>query len=339
MAVMRPSTCRLVERPWEEPPIVSPAEVEAALDMLRRGEQPHSPPRRRRAGPYLVVDGYPELYIGDEQPILPRWMIEGVQTVDLRHAVNLLLHRAYEVPLSVALVEDEIEPIEFLISAMPSVDFWELHDERAEGYLPVEPFQLLVTDKRIWVKVVVSCPTGSNPEAIRQIVAPILSRTGAALEAVEQSWQTSTEVGWELLITPRHRGVNLGGVLSIAENVYKLIEAATGRELTMTSVLELIRAGQLELLIGLEETEWLDAKAGPYDLDTEGGRIEVSQDVARFANAGGGIIAIGWGTKRRHGNEVINRVTAFDTARLRPSRWRRVLDARVYPPIEGLEIL
>jgi hypothetical protein len=273
LTVMRPSTCRLVEHPWEEPPSLSPAEIQAALDMLRRGERPPSPPHRRRAGPYLMVDGYPELYVGDEQPILPRWMIEEVRTADFRHVVKLLLHKAYEVPLSESLVEDEIEPVEFMISAMPPVDFWELHDERAEGYLPIEPFQLLVADRRLWVKVVATCPTGSNRDAIRQIVAPLLKGAGSILEAVEQTWQTSTEVGWELLITPRQRGVSLGDVLSTAENVFNLIEAATGRGLTMTSVVELIRAGQVELLIGLEETEWLDAKAGPYDLDKDGGRI------------------------------------------------------------------
>ena len=56
-----------------------------------------------------------------------------------------------------------------------------------------------------------------------------------------------------------------------------------------TVVQHLVRAGKAHLLIGLAENKWLEVKGGPYQINAPGptstrSRIELAQDVARFAN-------------------------------------------------------
>jgi hypothetical protein len=98
----------------------------------------------------------------------------------------------------------------------------------------------------------------------------------------------------------------------------------------------LLEGGRADLLIGMEESSWLEVKSGPYYLKQDAGKIELAQDVARFANSVGGILIVGLKTK---GNpEVIDRVTPVNLSLIRPQQYRGILDGRVFPPVEGLEI-
>jgi hypothetical protein len=62
-------------------------------------------------------------------------------------------------------------------------------------------------------------------------------------------------------------------------------------------------------LLGLAECGWLDAKDGIYQLDDPAGAEELAKDVAAFANAkGGGLLLVGFSTRKEHDGEVLDRV-------------------------------
>ena len=97
-------------------------------------------------------------------------------------------------------------------------------------------------------------------------------------------------------------------------------------------------AGRPELLVGLPESRWLDAKSQGYDLQTDHGRIELAQDIARFANSDSdGLLVIGLRTRKAGGGEIISKTSPsldpFDTG-----RYHRAIDGRLFPPVQGLII-
>lgn len=63
-------------------------------------------------------------------------------------------------------------------------------------------------------------------------------------------------------------------------------------------VLEKLLVGQFDALIGLPESEWLEAKPSPYVLDTTKQKLELAKDVSALANAVGGVLVLGFDTVR-----------------------------------------
>ncbi|WP_137354726.1 RNA-binding domain-containing protein [Nocardia farcinica] len=101
----------------------------------------------------------------------------------------------------------------------------------------------------------------------------------------------------------------------------------------------LLRAGQMEWLIGEDESSFLEVKSVGYDLMQWPGKIELAQDVARFANSEeGGVLIVGFRTKRRLGGETISKLTPIDCQDGVVDQYRKVIDSRVYPLIDGLEV-
>ncbi|MFF1569806.1 helix-turn-helix domain-containing protein [Streptomyces sp. NPDC058293] len=64
----------------------------------------------------------------------------------------------------------------------------------------------------------------------------------------------------------------------------------------LKSALAALDAHEPLSLLGLRETQWLDAKGGPYQLANPRSVEELAKDVAAFANVGGGLIVIGIAT-------------------------------------------
>ena len=60
----------------------------------------------------------------------------------------------------------------------------------------------------------------------------------------------------------------------------------------------MLRSGEDESLIGLDESIWLDAKGQPYRLDDPGQKWELAKDVSAMANASGGCILIAAKTEK-----------------------------------------
>ncbi|MCX4411200.1 hypothetical protein OG840_59440 [Streptomyces sp. NBC_01764] len=101
-----------------------------------------------------------------------------------------------------------------------------------------------------------------------------------------------------------------------------------------------LSAGNLAALIGLEECGWMDVKSAPYMVDTEPHhKEELVKDVAGFANtATGGLLIIGFKATKANGVETVSKVNAIPRALVDTETYRKLIDERVYPHIEGLEL-
>lgn len=65
-----------------------------------------------------------------------------------------------------------------------------------------------------------------------------------------------------------------------------------------TEMIEALTRSEHERILGTSESEWLDFKIEPYQLDTAKGRRDLIADAASFANHLGGVILVGVRTKR-----------------------------------------
>jgi hypothetical protein len=100
-----------------------------------------------------------------------------------------------------------------------------------------------------------------------------------------------------------------------------------------------LSAEDLEALIGLEECGWMDVKSQPYKVEELRPKEELVKDVASFANAPtGGLIIIGFKASKNNGVETIDEVRAVPRALVDTETYCKLIDERVYPRIEGLEL-
>jgi hypothetical protein len=181
---------------------------------------------------------------------------------------------------------------------------------------------------------------GSNLEEddVGPLLRPLLKRSGAAFIAAvfegvgNQAWLN-------VRIELARRGATVCDAVTLADNVRALLRSVIDRDLTADSAFELITAGRADLLVGLPESPWLEAKSRGYDLADEGARIEFAQDVARFANGDTpGLLVVGLATRKVRGVDTISSVrpalTSFDAA-----RHYRTLDNKIFPPLQDLQVL
>jgi schlafen family protein len=174
-----------------------------------------------------------------------------------------------------------------------------------------------------------------DEQLLRSLVAAIVERermTIVRIRLVEEKW------GWGAWLTLEVpiRGKTAGEALHGADAVREMIEVGHAQEFDLGSAASVISAGHPELLVGLLENGWLEAKRAPYRLDHEVDRYELAKDVASFANATGGLILIGAKTKGRPEGDEITNVNGCVLADARPGKLRSLIEKRVHPRIEGL---
>ncbi|WP_425840961.1 helix-turn-helix domain-containing protein [Microbacterium sp. PA5] len=141
-----------------------------------------------------------------------------------------------------------------------------------------------------------------------------------------------------LWLEHRKRDVDLGVLLSGAEDVLGLLDASRGGQLTVTSTALMVRSGRVEALVGQREGMLFDAKTTHYDLEKLAGKVSLGQAVARFCNGDGGILVVGLETAVVDGVEVVARVKPVPLDLTVPERYRKLIDQHVYPFPEGLVI-
>ncbi|MFD8316297.1 RNA-binding domain-containing protein [Kitasatospora purpeofusca] len=97
--------------------------------------------------------------------------------------------------------------------------------------------------------------------------------------------------------------------------------------------------GRFDDLFGLEESVWLDAKGGIYELDNPAKAEELVKDVAAFANtATGGLLVVGIGTRVEHGQEILAHLKPVPRGRVDLDRHRKLIRERITPPPRGVEV-
>jgi hypothetical protein len=135
------------------------------------------------------------------------------------------------------------------------------------------------------------------------------------------------------------RGKTVGDAALISEDVSLALGRALRGSDWPSSALESLQRGEPGLLVGQPESDWLEAKAAPYSLESESLKLEFAKDVVSFANApSGGLIVLGLETRRADGDDVIRRVRLFDLDRIDVNRYFQILEAHVYPHLNDIEI-
>ncbi len=196
---------------------------------------------------------------------------------------------------------------------------------------------LVFRDGRLMAQTVTPVEIQPDEQVIRGLAAPMLEREGLNIVEIYISEEKWGWVIWLTLEVPTRRR-SVADVLRRADLVAGVIEGAYPAEFDMASAASVVRARHPELLIGVFESQWLDAKSSPYRLDQKGQQYELAKDVASFANANGGLILIGAKTKRRPAGDEINSVNGCVLSDAAPAALRSVVGKRIYPRIDGLRI-
>jgi hypothetical protein len=192
---------------------------------------------------------------------------------------------------------------------------------------------LVLKDERLLVRVVTTAKTKSEQAAVHGLLAPFLKRHKALSEDVEEGEIGPVAVEWPT------KGRTVADALAFGEEVEALLAGADGGELTPALVLDLLRAGRRDFLLGQPESDWLEAKGEPYDRRQILSKYEMAKDVAAFANSPeGGIVVIGMFTRKRRNGDVIHRYKEFDLDRAGRSAYRSIVADRVYPRVSGFEV-
>jgi hypothetical protein len=177
-------------------------------------------------------------------------------------------------------------------------------------------------------------------EKIAQALTPMLSRQN--MEVLE-SWPDGNWINppwlWHTQIGFNTRGRILDKIYGVGQDVIALMTAMDGGPLTRETAGDLVRGGHAQVLIGQNESHWLDVKGQHYDLQTDHGQISLAHSVARFCNSeDGGLVVVGMTTKRIPGGEEIRAVNPMPRDGRMAKRYQQTLEKRLFPPPDNLSI-
>jgi hypothetical protein len=227
---------------------------------------------------------------------------------------------------------EDHDPVGIWVTDTPPEDF-------DEDYSPASPIAFEVGPREFLVEVTafVWDPTLDERE-VAKIVRPLLSRRRCRLVEVDVEG-SPTQTWWRVRFAPPVRGRTVAEAYQYGGDVLALLEAVEGGGLSPPSCADLIRGGRADLLIGVRESSWLEAKSVTYPLSSQEEKIRLAQDVAKFANAEeGGLLVVGLRTRKGPQGDVIRGVSPIPLSRLNVRRYRAVIDRRVFPPVEGLQV-
>lgn len=135
----------------------------------------------------------------------------------------------------------------------------------------------------------------------------------------------------------------LATLIDGAAAVADFLKATQGAPLNAAGVLNLLRGLHFGALIGEKESEYLEVKTSMHTIWIAGkpgekAKIELAQDVARFANSDAdAILVVGYREAPGSDNEIGGLTPVADSL-LNTAQIREVLDARIVPPVDGLFI-
>lgn len=149
----------------------------------------------------------------------------------------------------------------------------------------------------------------------------------------------------EIRVSVSARGdATVAPLLSAGRDVAALLVAYERGDIDVVGARHLVGAGKPHLLAGLTENEWLEVKSRPYRINdaepvSTRSRIELAQDVARFANGDAdAILIVGIKEEKRGKKSHLAAVTAVPLADIDADQYRAIIDQRVVPPVDGVLI-
>jgi hypothetical protein len=127
--------------------------------------------------------------------------------------------------------------------------------------------------------------------------------------------------------------------LRLADSATALLHAVGASAFSRDVIVQVLRAGHPEALLGQPESICLDVKRQHYDLTDAAGKISLAQDVARFANAeSGGVLIVGMQGKKVPGGEIISAITPIQLGGRDIRRYGQTIESYVFPLVEDLEL-
>jgi hypothetical protein len=105
-------------------------------------------------------------------------------------------------------------------------------------------------------------------------------------------------------------------------------------------VLQCFAEFAVDRLINQFENDWLECKREPHRLDSDPAIYELAKDVSALANSGGGLLLLGFATKKDdvHGRDRIAAITPFARDLFSETRWRQLLDNWLIPQAPALRV-
>lgn len=233
----------------------------------------------------------------------------------------------------------------------PRVDLGLIFTDSEKFVWEYNALGVFITDMGSYYNVsfMANASVGMQPDDVRDIVLSHIQNTGLYVRRIipdgvefplieSDGWR-----GWsiELKLSPKS-ACTFHELFSIRSGICQEIFLPS-RELTSPYlILRAIQSSGASVLLGASESEILDVKSAAYDLkkvDEPRWKLELAQDVAQFANAAsGGLLLIGYRTKKVNGIDIIEKVTPVQHAPTRLQAYADVLKYRIHPPIGGVKI-
>jgi hypothetical protein len=184
---------------------------------------------------------------------------------------------------------------------------------------------------------------GADPRPglkLQSVVTPLLRRHGARVNRVSFTDdfgrpRVSIEFEYGSL-----RGLRVRDAYAVGLEVEALASSVNAcGELDVAAIVDLVVAGQAELLVGQRENRYFDAKRSVYQPGTKEGAFELSKDVAAFANAtAGGVLVCGL-RDRRDQRDVVAEAKPIALESVKPRSWLRKVRNGIVPAPQGVAVL
>jgi hypothetical protein len=211
-------------------------------------------------------------------------------------------------------------------------------------------FGIFITGRRSHcdLQFAVNGSVGMQHDEVQNIVSSQIQGTDFSVSGLrhDHEYPIIESDGWRgwsvdlrLSITSR---ATFGQLFQLRSNIGQEIFLPSDSLTTPFLILRAVQSGRADALLGKPESEVLDVKSMAYDLknvDEARWKLELAQDVAQFANAAmGGLLLLGYRTKRIDGLDIIQKITPVQHKDSRLQAYGDTLKSRVHPPISGLRI-
>jgi hypothetical protein len=190
---------------------------------------------------------------------------------------------------------------------------------------------------------------GSQEQAVKDTLLPIVASSRFTLARLlpykdvehpileEDGWHQ-----WTCCLSSFPKDATVRDLLTLRSRLSQAAFIPHDSITTPYHALRMVQLGQSQALLGCQESEWLEAKSPAYELTNVHESLwkhELAKDVVQFANTeGGGLLLLGFCTKRKAGIDTIAKITPLPVSETRVQSNRGVMRHRIHPPISGLQV-
>jgi hypothetical protein len=214
----------------------------------------------------------------------------------------------------------------------------EIHFESDETFSDVIFFHI-VKRGHLQVHFQVDHSVTTDRNTVVEITRRIFNRPNDFVQLLEHAIDVEDGPFWSYQMICDPTGRTVGSIWQGYKTLHFMLTTLPEDLAKSTKGVQLaLRLGRPDALIGTPESSWLEAKSPDYLLSSETEKIKLAHDVARFANADGGLLVLGLRTSRLNGVDTISRVTPLPMPARQVARYPAIIDAHLYPLVRGLDV-